>query len=150
MTPKKPPRLKVFFDANVLFAAVWNPDGIAGHTLRHPKLVHAHVSELALDEARRNLTAKKPEALPRLAELLTRMTVVPTAATGPDVPLPEKDQRIFWSALAHAADYLITGDKDFSPLVDSPMAQGIKVLSPRQFYEEIAQLGRLKGKGAPP
>jgi uncharacterized protein len=109
--------MRLFLDANVLFAACWSPDGRAGLLLG---LARTHQIDLitsphALEEARRNIERKRPDALPALEQLQGTVELVVEAA--PAVVawaggrgLPDGDAPILAAAIANAADALVTGD----------------------------------------
>jgi hypothetical protein len=83
--PPSPVRLhRLFLDANVLFAACWQ-EGRARALLKlAPRAeVLLLTSPHALEEARRNLEAKRPEALDCLQRIWEQARMVPEAlATG--------------------------------------------------------------------
>jgi predicted nucleic acid-binding protein len=59
-------RISVFLDASVLFAAGDSATGASREIIRYllRRAIDAVISELALEEAERNLAAKRPQALP--------------------------------------------------------------------------------------
>ena len=63
---------RVFLDANVLFTAAYNPEGLAAALIsRQKKLkIMFQTSSYAVEESLHNLRLKKPEALARLEKLL--------------------------------------------------------------------------------
>jgi predicted nucleic acid-binding protein len=79
--PPSPVRLRrLFLDANVLFAACWQ-EGRARALLKlAPRAeVLLLTSPHALEEARRNLEAKRPEALDCLRRIREQVQMVPEA-----------------------------------------------------------------------
>jgi len=116
--------VRLFLDANVLFTAAHNPRGKAAFLIAHAgsgrwELVTSHYAD---GEARRNLTAKFPEALEDYEALLSDVRVV---GHPPDLPFPaglvEKDRPIFRAALASGASHLLTGDiRDFGRFMNRP------------------------------
>jgi predicted nucleic acid-binding protein len=137
-----PELLRVFFDANVLFSASYQPE--------HPFLafwqdpsVACLTSFYAADETRRNCVSDEHRR--RLDALLERTHLV-SDATGaplpPAVVLPAKDQPILAAALQAGADYLITGDKGhFARWMGEPIptASGtLTILRPRPLLLLLA------------
>lgn len=128
-------RQKVFLDANVIFTAVWNPNGISRKIIERNDAFFVMTCELAVEEARRNLLAKKPKSINDLLQILKHIKILPTILHGGPVNLNTKDKPIFFSAKAGRADVIITGDKGFSK-IDEEEA-GLLILSPREFYERF-------------
>jgi predicted nucleic acid-binding protein len=123
---------RLFLDANLLFTAAHNPDGKAAAlfdagALKRWELVS---SAFAVAEARRNISAKYPQCMPRLESLLSRLTEVPQpATTRVSIQLPEKDLPIYLAALASRATHLLTGDtRHFGPHMNQPRATGGMVI----------------------
>src|ERR1700722_17794116 len=111
--------MKVFVDANVLFTAAYSPKGKAASLFGSiPKLIVT--SDYAAEEAKRNMIAKKPNALGELEKIFSKISVEPSAPGGAcPIDLPEKDRPIFMSALKTRATHLLTGDlKDFGPYMN--------------------------------
>jgi predicted nucleic acid-binding protein len=120
--------MRVFLDANVLFAAAHNPEGKAALLvdLARDGLVELCTCALAVEEARRNLEEKFPEGLAALDRLMGPVRLVPTRVQGP-VPevLPSKDRPILLSATGAGATHLVTGDiRHFGPLMGRPAKTG--------------------------
>lgn len=120
---------RLFLDANVLFTAAHRPEGKAAFLLQAwpPQAVAPWdllSSAYALEEARRNLTVKFPDALARWPAILARVQVVAQPARAPHpLTLPDKDQPIWAAAQAAAATQLLTGDlRDFGPHMNRPAA----------------------------
>ena len=130
--------MKVFVDANVLFSAAYDLKSRSAAVL----LVGASKGLLlvtcgyAAEEASRNLQRKAPGALERFPTILKTCASVPTVVQGAaPAGLPSKDHPIWLSARAAACEVLLTGDrKDFGKLAKGP---GLRVLSPRELFEEI-------------
>lgn len=120
---------RLFLDANVLFTAAHRPEGKAAFLFQawRPQAVAPWdllSSAYALEEARRNLTVKFPDALARWPAILARVQVVAQPARAPHpLTLPDKDQPIWAAAQAAAATHLLTGDlRDFGPHMNRPAA----------------------------
>ena len=120
---------RLFLDANVLFTAAHRPAGKAAFLLQAWAPRAAAPWELlssayALEEARRNLAVKFPDALARWPAILAGVRVVTQPARAPHpLALPDKDQPIWAAAQAAAATHLLTGDlRDFGPHMNRPAA----------------------------
>jgi predicted nucleic acid-binding protein len=107
--------LRVFLDANVLFSACYRPDGRLRlfFDLAAAGQVALVSSRFALEEARRNLAAKNPLAVPLLEEMLTQLELSreggPAELAAASM-LPAKDAPILAAALAARCALLVTGD----------------------------------------
>lgn len=119
-------RHHLFLDANVLFTAAHNPGGKAAFLFeaasRPSPPWQLLCSAYAIEEARRNLTAKSPQRMAAFEGLCAVLKTVPqpTSALAP-LALPDKDEPIWSAALAARATHLLTGDiKDFGPHMNGP------------------------------
>jgi predicted nucleic acid-binding protein len=133
--------LRIFLDANILFSAAKSDGAIrslvtllleAGHDLRADGYV--------VEEARRNLLAKQPQALKEFDGLLKRLsvstTVVPIDPVSRSV-LPEKDQWVLAAAAALGCDALVTGDRTHFGKFFGRRIAGVRIHSPRSLYEHL-------------
>ena len=134
--------MRLFFDANTLFTAAHNPDGKAALVAKLGAEGYWSLctSDYAVIEARRNLAAKFPAALPRLVEQLAAFSI------GRDDPaldcpfgLPPKDQPIYRAARAAGSTHLLTGDmRDFGPHMNLPaLTHGLVVQTVAQFLRDL-------------
>lgn len=134
--------MRLFFDANTLFTAAHNPQGKASFVVELGAQGHWALctSAYAIEEARRNLEAKFPDALPALAALLIRFEigVESRAHPCPEV-LPAKDRPIYLAAHGCHATHLLTGDiRDFGPLMNQPeKTAGLVIQTVAQFLESL-------------
>jgi predicted nucleic acid-binding protein len=134
--------MRVFLDANLLFTAARNPAGKAALVIELGMAGNFSIfsSDVAREEARRNLAAKYPESLPQLAQMLSGITLV-TADLSADCPeiLPAKDAVIFQAALRCRATHLLTGDlRHFGPLMNRPDAAcGIIIQTVAEFLTAL-------------
>jgi len=110
--------LRLFVDANVLFAAAYSPKGrsAALFALAGEGLCSLASSRHAIDEAARNLALKAPDTMPAFERLLALLEVVPEAdprlvAWAADLGLPANDAPILAAAVASQLDLLVTGDR---------------------------------------
>ncbi len=116
--------MRLFLDANVLFTAAHNPEGKAALVIELGSQGYWDLcsSPYALEEARRNLERKFPQALDDLSEIQRGIHLFEHR---PDLAFPaglaQKDRPIFQAALACRATHLLTGDhKDFGPYMNQP------------------------------
>ena len=127
--------MRVFADANVLFAAAISPEGRSAALFRlvERKVCTLHTSMHALTEARRNLETRYPDALRRFEQLVHSVTVVPEASSSQVVwarqqGLPDEDAPILAAAVDAGAAILVTGDRNhFGHLFGRTLA-GVRVL----------------------
>jgi len=139
--------VRLFLDANVLFAAVWSPSGRSAALLRLARAGRCRVvtSRYAADEARRNLAVKTSDGLERFDELFTGIEMAPDAgprsvARASKLGLPPGDAAILAAAVASGADALVTGDRrHFGRLFGTTIA-GVTVLTLRQALEKVLSL----------
>ncbi len=131
--------MRVFLDANVLFTAAHNPEGLSRllFDLGRHKVVTLVSSHLAVDEARANLRRKAPDRAPALDPLVAQLEIVGTASlAAPLLDLPDHDQLIFGAALVGRATHLLTGDKKhFGRYFDDPsLTGGVRIQTVRAFF----------------
>ena len=147
--------MRVFLDANVLFTAAQNARGKAAFLIELGRAGHFSLftSEAAREEAQRNLAAKYPDFLPRLATLLRRVTLI---AADRSAPFPDglaaKDAVIFQAAKSCRATHFLTGDLEhFGPFMNrSHTTHSIIVQTVAEFLASLwpSRLGdrdRLQG-----
>jgi uncharacterized protein len=130
---------RLFLDSNVLFTAAHNENGEAALVIGLAAAGRWRVasSEHAIEEARRNLSRKYPQALERLGVILGPVRQVRQAARldvgdGGDQPVARsraqllpKDQLILDAAAGCRATHLLTGDvRHFGPLMNRPEITG--------------------------
>lgn len=116
--------MRVFLEANILFSAAWKEGADAAllFDLAEAGFCELTTSRLALEEARRNITRKRPVRQPAL-ERLAGQTLIGKEpgeshlAVARGHGLPNKDVPILAAAIAQGADLLVTGDRrDFGHL----------------------------------
>ena len=117
MPPTNPSKLRVFIDADVLFAGAAAPSqhGASLVILRLAEitLVEAVASQQVITEAERNLTEKLPDALPAFRLIVSRcLRVVPDpdpADLAPFVDLADpKDVPILAAAVREGCPWLVS------------------------------------------
>ena len=134
--------MRVFLDANILFSAAKS----AGAVRELVRLLLARGYECWVDdyvviEARRNLTAKEPDALIAFEALLKRLGISPAQAPGPELKLvnwlPEKDRTVLAAAMRLRCDALVTGDRTHFGPGYGKVFDGVTIHSPRSFAEQL-------------
>jgi putative PIN family toxin of toxin-antitoxin system len=130
--------MKVCLDTNVLVSA-FATRGLAADVLRVVLAEHELlVPTVVLEEVERVLRDKfraAPAALSLARQVLESQTVVPRPATVLDLTIRDPDDAwVLASAVAGAADLLVTGDAD---LLSVAGRSPIPVLSPRAFWEQL-------------
>lgn len=129
--------MRLFLDANVIFAAAHSSGGRARALFRLAErgLCTLLASPHAIEEARRNLTLKSAEGSDALESLLRRLDRVPeagarlvewSAAQG----LPDKDAPILAAAVAAGADLLVTGDRTHFGHLEGRTVASVLIVSP--------------------
>jgi predicted nucleic acid-binding protein len=134
--------MRVFLDANILFSAA-KSDG-AVRALVRLLLDGGHecwIDDYVLIEARRNLTAKEPDALNAFEAVLKRLCISPAQAPGPELKLvnwlPEKDRPVLAAAMRLRCDALVTGDRThFGPGYGRTFG-GVTIHTPRSLAEQV-------------
>jgi predicted nucleic acid-binding protein len=135
--------IKLFLDANVIFAAAATPQGRAQALFALAAAGHCELwtSAYALEEARRNLRRKYPDTLSRLNALTAQLTIAPEAdlslLTWAQEQLPSKDAPILAAAVGCRAAVLITGDTRHFGLLYGRVLRGVAVLGLRQALEWV-------------
>ncbi len=135
-------KLKVFVDADVLFAGAASPREHSASLLilrlAEITLIDAITSEQAITETTRNLQKKIPKALPVFQHLLAKTLVVTPSPTrqelAPYLGLADaKDLPILVAALRENCDWLVT----FNIRHFRPGHPDIVVLRPGDFFQRI-------------
>ena len=135
---------RIFLDANVIFTAAHNPQGKAALLFELVeggpwKLI---TSQLAWEEARRNLAIKLPEYISRLKKLHQNLEILANFSPRPcPIELPAKDQPIFLAAVQAQATHLLTGDKaHFGPYMNtSSETQKIIIQTVADFFRDLME-----------
>ena len=130
--------MRVFLDANVLFSASNADSNIA-------RLVDwlfgkgtGVSSDLAVEEARRNLALKRPRWLGEFERIQPRLETVSTASFALQVVLDPKDAPLLCTAIAATCEYFVTGDnRDFGHL-HGRSVMGVEVISLLRLAELLA------------
>ena len=126
--------MRVFLDANVLFSAAQTDGAVRGLITRlqeseHQVVADAHVWE----EARRNLVARYPSALPALDALTNMIRIFPLrggvqAVEG--LPIDDKDTPVLSAAINLGCGALVTGDRTHFGHLFGTSVRGVTIYSP--------------------
>ena len=103
-----------------------------GHELR--------ADDYVLEEARRNLALKIPDALADLDAVMRLVSMRSgTARVRADSPwpLPAKDQPVLEAATRHECEILVTGDKTHFGALYGKAIEGVTILSPAQVAARL-------------
>jgi len=133
--------LKVFLDTNVLVSA-FATRGLSADVLRVVMAEHELVtSEVVLDELQRVLADKigVPAAtIDSAIALLRRHNVEPRPAFAYALDISDADDEwVVASVVSCGADVFVTGDRQLLDGVGD--VEGIRFLSPRDFWEMLAE-----------
>jgi predicted nucleic acid-binding protein len=133
--------MRIFLDANILFAASFT-DGAIRRLVRL-LLAEGHalvVDDYVLEEARRNLAAKSRDGTRELNRMIGKLEIVPVSLNTPGkiaAALPEKDRPVLASPVQASCDALVTGDrKHFGRLFGHRIA-GVTIYDPASLAEEL-------------
>ena len=108
---------RIFLDANVIFSASNKSSNVARFVEILIEKFEVVTSDLALEEARRNVIAKRIDWEGEFQNLQKKLIILPTGIRELPVDLAEKDVPILSSAIMANCDFLVTGDKkDFGHL----------------------------------
>lgn len=105
--------IRVFLDANVLFSAA---DGNSATRVLLDCIIatgEAVASPIIVEEARRNLTAKRPALIPGLERLLQKIEISLRLADSTSIEglVPAHDLHVLAGAIGARCTHLWTGDK---------------------------------------
>src|SRR3989338_339928 len=101
--------MRIFLDANILFAASLPKSQTETFFKEFQRYAVLLTNPYALEEARRNLTNKKPKALPHFEQLIKHIKMIDAALTSVEVELSSKDVPILGGAVAGKVTHLLTG-----------------------------------------
>jgi predicted nucleic acid-binding protein len=135
--------MRVFLDANILFSGALPQSRMRAFLDFLCRECECITNVYAVEEARRNLERKFPDALRQLEPLVRKCELIPAVKADLKFNLALKDLPILGGAVAGQAKYLLTGDeKDFGRFFGETVA-GVKVVSPKMLAEELTALGLL-------
>jgi putative PIN family toxin of toxin-antitoxin system len=134
--------MRIFLDANVLFAAAQSPTGRSALLISFAKegKCECITSPHAITEAQRNLEARYPHAIERFHEVQSTVRTVQEATTNTvhwalQQGLPENDAPILAAAVQAKADVLVTGDKTHFGHLFGKTKRSVKILSLKATLE---------------
>ncbi|MDH5563331.1 MAG: PIN domain-containing protein [Nitrospirota bacterium] len=134
--------MRIFLDANVLFAAAQSPTGRSALLISFAKegQCTCMTSPHAITEAQRNLEARYPQAMERFHEVRTIVHTVPEATRNSiqwalQQGLPDNDAPILAAAVQAKADVLVTGDKTHFGHLFGKTKQSVQILSLKETLE---------------
>jgi predicted nucleic acid-binding protein len=134
--------MRVFLDANVLFSASNTGSNIARLIALLCQRGAAVSSDLAVEEARRDISLKRAAWLPAFDELLGSVEVTPSARFELPVDLPPRDAPLLCAAIRRRCRLFVTGDKrDFGHLMGHQVL-GVEIVS-------LLRLAQILAKGKP-
>jgi predicted nucleic acid-binding protein len=139
--------LKLFLDANVVFAAAHREEGRAQELIALAVATGCIVvtSRHALAEARRNLEIKSRDFEARLAAILERVALVGEAPStifewARSEGLPVQDASVLAAAVHARSDLLVTGDlRDFGRFYGRSL-RGVQVVAPFRALDIVLKL----------
>ena len=130
--------MRIFLDATVLFSASKADSNIARLVNWLAEKDTGVSSDLAVEEARRNLALKRSQWLGEFERVQTILEIVPSASFALPVALDAKDPPLLCSAIAATCEYFVTGDsRDFGHLYDRSV-MGVEVISLLRLAELLA------------
>jgi uncharacterized protein len=133
--------VRVFLDANVLFSASNGGSNIARLINLLIERGTAVTSDLAIEEARRNIELKRPAWSDSCHALAARMEVVASVRSTLTVQLADKDIPILSTAIHASCQILATGDKRHFGHFYGQTISGVRVVSLLQLAELLATGG---------
>ena len=130
--------MKVFLDTNVLVSAVATR-GLSADVVRlviaEHELLTGTVNLTELQRVLRDKLHAPAKTIRELDALLRTHTIVPKPATLSPVAVRDPDDAwVLASAVAGAADVLVTGDRD---LLDLGKRAPLRIVDPRGFWELV-------------
>lgn len=132
--------MRVFLDTNILISASLFPKSTPYFAfvkaVSNPN--EAMISDVVVEEMHRVFNRKFPKKLSTLDSFLAMASSILEIVKTPEEAFPEeslvrdqKDRPVLRVAIAHRADVLLTGDKDFLESgIENP-----KILSPNEFLK---------------
>ena len=127
--------MRVFFDANVLFSACNSGSNIS-RLLDWVVEDHTAVtSDLAIEEARKNLAHKRRAWLSALGPLLLSVEVAPSVLFELPTTLAQKDASLLCTAIRSRCDLFVTGDRRGFGHLYGKKIRGVEVVSVLRLAE---------------
>ena len=130
--------MRVFLDANVLFSASNASSNIIRLIALLTQRETGVTTDVAVEEARRNLALKRPAWRPALEILLEDLEIVPSALFDLPVSLDTADASLLCAAIRSRCAYFVTGDKRDSGHLYGQTVQGVEVISLLRLAEVLS------------
>lgn len=130
--------MRVFLDANVLFSASNAGSNIARLIAWLAKRETAVTSDLAVEEARKDLALKRAAWVLAFEDVLEGLEIVPSVLFQLPVPIKTKDAPQLCAAIRSQCSLFVTGDRrDFGHLYGQRV-QGVEIISLLRLAEILA------------
>lgn len=131
--------MKCFIDANVLFSGANEASQmhrlLLSMSVRHQLIT----SDYAHEEAIRNIRTKRSDWEHGFTQIMRGIKVVESIDQAIEIEIAPKDRPILATAITHQCDQLITGDKkDFGHLFHQNI-QGVTILTPLMWIQELSR-----------
>ena len=121
--------MRVFLDANVLFSASNSATNIARLIAWTTERETAVTSDLAIEEARKNLLLQRPTWLPAFQDMIAALEIAPSVLFELPVSIATKDAPLLCAAVRSRCHLFVTGDKrDFGHLYGQKV-QGVEIVT---------------------
>lgn len=131
--------MKVFLDANILFSSSAEKSRVGKLVFKIQQHGICVSNSYALNEAKRNIIAKKFGTLEKLEFVLENVEINNALILDLSVEIKEKDIPILSGAIAQKCTHLLTGDKkDFGFLFGKSIS-GVKIVSPKLMATELVK-----------
>jgi predicted nucleic acid-binding protein len=133
--------MRIFLDANIVFAVCWSDDAL--RRLLRELLAKDHllrVDDYVLEEARRNLVAKSRDGMRELDRLMRKLETVPFKLHLDSTivaALSEKDRPVLASAIHSSCDSLVTGDRRHFGRLYGRTVGGVPIHDPASLAEAL-------------
>jgi predicted nucleic acid-binding protein len=130
--------MRVFLDANVLFSAGNAGSNIARLIAWLAKRETVVTSNLAVEEARKNLVLKRVAWLPAFEDVIADLEISPSVLFELPVSIATKDAPLLCAAIRSRCSLFVTGDRrDFGHLYGQKV-QGVEIVSLLRLAEILA------------
>lgn len=137
--------IRIFLDSSVVFSAALSPSGASFALLVRALRgeVEIIVSNLVLDEVRRNLEKKSPDVLPDWEQILAALAPLvvdptPTAVRNAAEYTEAKDAPLVAAAIAAKVDYFVTLDKRHLTGVPTVANRsGLRIIRPGEVLAKL-------------
>lgn len=134
--------MRIFLDANIIFSAAKSAGAVRGFLVRLSTSEHTLVADAyVVDEARRNIEAKFPEAVGDFEALSLSLEIfggVGASLSSEIAPeLPEKDRPVLAAAIQHRCHVLVTSDKTHFGSRYGQCIEGVRIHSPASLARKL-------------